>query len=265
MHIRCSTTRTRVAFTLIELLVVIAIIAILAAILFPVFAQARAKARQTACLSNCRQIGIGILAYVQDYDETLPLSNYPDPSGTNNTTWQYAIDPYVKANFPQTIGNSAGKSLSIFACPDFINTSATARPSSSYNTNRAYFGALDINLAAANRRAASSLAALATPAQDVFLAESTGGCAWTEGADDPASYAALGSTLKSCTRNYIEGRDRHSDGANYVLGDGHAKWFKAPSPNYTGSGSTLVPIRNDRGVAYRRSFSPNAAAWFRED
>jgi prepilin-type N-terminal cleavage/methylation domain-containing protein/prepilin-type processing-associated H-X9-DG protein len=253
------------AFTLIELLVVIAIIAILAAILFPVFAQARAKARQTSCLSNQRQLGVGILAYVQDHDETLPISNYPDAGGANNTSWQYAIDPYVKANFPQTVNASAGSSLSIYVCPDFTDTSATARPSSSYSTNRAFFGTLDANLSAANRRLASSLAELQTPAQDVLLSESTGGCVWTEGADDPASYAALGSTLKSCTRIYLMGRIRHSGGANYLLGDGHAKWFKAPSPSYTVSGADYTPVRSDRGVAYRASISPNAGAWFRED
>ena len=66
------------AFTLIELLVVIAIIAILAAILFPVFAQAREKARQTSCLSNMKQVGLGLLMYAQDYDENYPRADYWD-------------------------------------------------------------------------------------------------------------------------------------------------------------------------------------------
>jgi prepilin-type N-terminal cleavage/methylation domain-containing protein len=69
----------RKGFTLIELLVVIAIIAILAAILFPVFAQAREKARQTGCLSNVKQIGLGIQMYVQDFDEYIPRNAYADP------------------------------------------------------------------------------------------------------------------------------------------------------------------------------------------
>jgi prepilin-type N-terminal cleavage/methylation domain-containing protein len=69
-------SETRRGFTLIELLVVIAIIAILAAILFPVFAQARAKARQTQCLSNSKQIGMAMMQYVQDYDELYPVNNF---------------------------------------------------------------------------------------------------------------------------------------------------------------------------------------------
>jgi prepilin-type N-terminal cleavage/methylation domain-containing protein len=77
MNVMPPVSRRRPGFTLIELLVVIAIIAILAAILFPVFAQARAKARQTACLSNQRQIGIGILAYSQDYDECCRSATIP--------------------------------------------------------------------------------------------------------------------------------------------------------------------------------------------
>ncbi|RYG95061.1 MAG: DUF1559 domain-containing protein [Alphaproteobacteria bacterium] len=85
-------------FTLIELLVVIAIIAILAAILFPVFAQAREKARGTACVSNTKQLGLGIMQYVQDYDETYPMGGFslytPEMSKINR--WFKAISPYTK-------------------------------------------------------------------------------------------------------------------------------------------------------------------------
>lgn len=84
------------AFTLIELLVVIAIIAILAAILFPVFAQAREKARQTSCLSNLKQYSLANLMYVQDYDETFPMSAYLNV--TCVATFYWAVAPYVKNN-----------------------------------------------------------------------------------------------------------------------------------------------------------------------
>jgi prepilin-type N-terminal cleavage/methylation domain-containing protein/prepilin-type processing-associated H-X9-DG protein len=88
------------AFTLIELLVVIAIIAILAAILFPVFAQAREKARQSTCLSNEKQIDLGVLMYVQDYDETFPrmkITPAPAPRASwANYTWEDAVGPYIK-------------------------------------------------------------------------------------------------------------------------------------------------------------------------
>ena len=98
-----STRRSRSsAFTLIELLVVIAIIAILAAILFPVFAQAREKARQASCLSNTKQLGLGIYQYVQDYDETLPMGGVVFPA--YDTRWPKTIYPYVK-------------NVGVFACP----------------------------------------------------------------------------------------------------------------------------------------------------
>jgi prepilin-type N-terminal cleavage/methylation domain-containing protein len=83
----------RRAFTLIELLVVIAIIAVLAAILFPVFAQAREKARGLSCLSNCRQTGIALQMYVQDSDETLPLNSH----AAAGASWLITLQPYIKA------------------------------------------------------------------------------------------------------------------------------------------------------------------------
>src|SRR5580698_2205488 len=93
--------------TLIELLVVIAIIAILAAILFPVFAQAREKARGISCLSNTKQLSTGILMYVQDYDEYYPIGFISDnPAGWGGPfSWVETIQPYIK-------------NLSAFVCPD---------------------------------------------------------------------------------------------------------------------------------------------------
>jgi prepilin-type N-terminal cleavage/methylation domain len=120
---------SRAAFTLIELLVVIAIIAILAAILFPVFAQAREKARGAACLSNTKQIALGIMQYTQDYDETMPpVHNCNVPPATSITwfcggngdarlDWNEVVMPYIKTNIAG--GNS------VYVCPsleaDFYN------------------------------------------------------------------------------------------------------------------------------------------------
>lgn len=100
--------KSRKGFTLIELLVVIAIIAILAAILFPVFAQAREKARQSSCSSNMKQLGLGVLQYVQDYDETYPAGQNDDRAWDSNNLdahWDTAIAPYIK-------------SYGIYGCPD---------------------------------------------------------------------------------------------------------------------------------------------------
>ena len=102
----------RNGFTLIELLVVIAIIAILAAILFPVFAQAREKARQISCLSNVRQIGTAMQMYVQDYDETTPSIIVNRDDGTKDEDIYSIVQPY-------------SKNLQMFFCPD---RTETARP-----------------------------------------------------------------------------------------------------------------------------------------
>jgi prepilin-type N-terminal cleavage/methylation domain-containing protein/prepilin-type processing-associated H-X9-DG protein len=117
--------RTR-GFTLIELLVVIAIIAILAAILFPVFAQARAKARQTACLSNMKQIGTAVLMYSGDYDESIvPSEN--GAVGVNLTSWPTLIQPYVK-------------NRDVFVCPSGDETAAAANPEQVAPSTRLYKG-----------------------------------------------------------------------------------------------------------------------------
>jgi prepilin-type N-terminal cleavage/methylation domain-containing protein len=108
-------SQMRRGFTLIELLVVIAIIAILAAILFPVFAQARAKARSIACLSNCKQVGNAFAMYTQDYDET-------SPSMWGGWEWFYGMFPYMK-------------SADLLLCPERIEGSPT-----SYNAMGQSFG-----------------------------------------------------------------------------------------------------------------------------
>lgn len=118
---------TKRAFTLIELLVVIAIIAILAAILFPVFAQAKEAAKKTSCLSNVKQIGLGFMMYLGDYDDVLPRSAYWDYSpGTGWATgaggmheWSEVILPYIKngQSVPLTYAGAAGGPGTIYSCP----------------------------------------------------------------------------------------------------------------------------------------------------
>jgi prepilin-type N-terminal cleavage/methylation domain-containing protein/prepilin-type processing-associated H-X9-DG protein len=114
-------------FTLIELLVVIAIIAILAAILFPVFAQAREKARAITCVSNEKQMGLALLQYLQDNDECFPMLQYQNVGQGDNIDWPTAIYPYIKNGAGQvdatsglTTHNGAG---GIFQCPSFPETS----------------------------------------------------------------------------------------------------------------------------------------------
>ncbi len=102
------------AFTLIELLVVIAIIAILAAILFPVFAQAKAAAKKTADLSNLKQIGTGIVMYAADNDDYYPRNIYVNPQyGNNGFTWREAVQPYIKSGGRSDGGWSNNQLLSI--------------------------------------------------------------------------------------------------------------------------------------------------------
>ncbi len=111
----------RNGFTLIELLVVIAIIAILAAILFPVFAKAREKARQITCASNERQIGLGILQYNQDYDEAFPMLHYLDSTG-GEVNWVDMVAPYIKNGKTFTFNGRYSGAGGIWSCPSFPST-----------------------------------------------------------------------------------------------------------------------------------------------
>src|SRR5579884_2814009 len=150
--------RRKSAFTLIELLVVIAIIAILAAILFPVFAQAREKARATSCLSNMKQVSLGLLMYVQDYDEQFPSGSRYNAT-TNNMLasglgWAGTIDPYTK-------------SAQIFKCPD--DSTGTVAATSTVPALDPISYSYNYNIATH-----TADAGLNAPANIVLLAEVTG-------------------------------------------------------------------------------------------
>jgi len=151
-----DTQMKRHGFTLIELLVVIAIIAILAAILFPVFAKAREKARQTSCLSNVKQIVLGALQYVQDYDERTPghgctWRDYA-VAGAGPTCWVSKIYPYVK-------------NVQIFKCPSGTQQAAVNVNGSAYAANHNFVGP----------GAGVALGSIASPAQTIWHADAQQG------------------------------------------------------------------------------------------
>ncbi|MBM3500734.1 MAG: DUF1559 domain-containing protein [Armatimonadetes bacterium] len=213
----------RRGFTLIELLVVIAIIAILAAILFPVFARAREKARQTSCLSNQKQIGLGVLMYVQDYDEKFPCTPYWQCGGPNNSTttrWYAAIYPYVK-------------NQQMFACPSDNADGGWPRPNAPFNAGVNWNGVdlsygmarwANCNNGAPYEEVGFRLAQYRWPANTLIAADSNhhdDGCS----ANHKIAYSG-GGCGSGCNPRTPEDA-RHNGGANMVFVDGHAKWNSA--------------------------------------
>lgn len=209
---------SRKAFTLIELLVVIAIIAILAAILFPVFAQAREKARQTACLSQSKQIGTAWSMYATDYDETIPLYWY----GTDIGYWHVVLIPYIKSS-PLFICPSARNlsGVAIGECdPRQVADSAASggdvwTGSGSFGYNYNYLG----------NDTPVTLAGIEEPSNTVGLGEMTKLA--NPGVVFPPriwnysfSSDCANGTYKQQTAGW------HNDGGNSVFTDGHAKWMK---------------------------------------
>ena len=229
--------KRRSAFTLIELLVVIAIIAILAAILFPVFAQAREKARQTACLSNGKQMATALLMYTQDYDETLPMATYSPWCGlaVNDfriPKWMDMLYPYIK--------NEA-----VFTCPSFPGDAANHQkyvyqPATCVGARATQYGTYSLNgvypamtAVSAHGPAGLALPAISLPADTIFLNE--GGdwgvnrnavTGWTANPvmDKTASPISLRTTIGG--QSVIVGKMFHSGGMNNVFCDGHAKWLR---------------------------------------
>jgi prepilin-type N-terminal cleavage/methylation domain-containing protein/prepilin-type processing-associated H-X9-DG protein len=205
------TAAPRRGFTLIELLVVIAIIAILAAILFPVFAKAREAARQSSCLSNLKQYATASLMYVQDYDETLPHSaNF---AGNCIDLYYLAVDPYVKnKEVPKCPSEPQAMEIAALFAPYGVPACPNTPPFVSYTVNK------DIFFDGFAARPAVSLAAIDRPAETVMHYDGN---------------------VDNIGRQPVQAR--HNEGFNASFVDGHAKAIKS-----TDTGTTRGQLGTNR-------------------
>ena len=242
------------AFTLIELLVVIAIIAILAAILFPVFARARENARRSSCQSNLKQIALGIKQYTGDYDERFPLATTEIPIAdvTTGTTvrqgpmgWADAIEPYTK-------------SRQILQCPSEENPPRGPNPNTFGYTDYWYNAGLSFNNDRTARRWNSSVSEAALLYSSLTIMNGDGGDQTLNNGNTGSSRSnGFGTSGQQNTNPGVPaspnarvdgtitvggGGQRHLEGMNFSFADGHVKWYKAQGDN---SLPTIYTIYSD--------------------
>lgn len=216
-------SKRRGAFTLIELLVVVAIISLLAAILFPVFSQARERARRSSCASNFRQIGLGMMQYAQDYDETMPLFSYNGFGGYNGADgarWADLIQPYLK-------------STQIFDCPSGTKTTALYSGGQYLDITTYSYGFVTPSTSELVGVAGRSLAAIEDSAGTLMVIEDGrqdgGAGAETQGRLIPNlsdTLQSLGARLNGFRHTGCAENDFGSYAFNAAYADGHVKWVR---------------------------------------
>ncbi|NUP98730.1 MAG: DUF1559 domain-containing protein [Armatimonadetes bacterium] len=223
MTVSCSCRRSprRSGFTLIELLVVIAIIAILAAILFPVFAKAREKARQSSCASNMKQMGVAALSYAQDYDEKVVPTATGSSSGADAQTFRVLLVPYMKSD-------------QLMQCPsDSAKAPIDARGLKPHSYGINTYTGQHIYL---NGGTAGTLGNINVPAE-TFLFVDLANPSNLSAAGSSFGYTRMWTGDGSWTSDPWRVWDRHNEGTNVTWHDGHVKWVNYKNIISTGPGT----------------------------